>query len=96
MVLRVSALPAGPRQVTLHVTARDRSGIGVPDAAVNAALLLPQEGFSLLPLRLEDLGEGRFLAEDVRVPVAGQWQLQLAVRTSDLQVYQAETPLQIH
>jgi copper transport protein len=96
MVLRVSALPAGPRQVTLHVTARDRSGIAIPDAAVNAALLLPQEGFSLLPLRLEDLGQGRFLAEDVRVPVAGQWHLRLAVRTSDLQVYQAETPLQIH
>ena len=49
-----------------------------------AELRLPAKGLGPLELNLIELGSGHYAAANVLVPFAGDWQLVMTVRTSDV------------
>jgi copper transport protein len=71
----------GPNQVVLNV--RDDRGINQDVPEVRARLQLPEAGVDPLPVSLTRTGPGQFVARSVDIPVAGNWKLDVDVRTTE-------------
>lgn len=79
--VRVSAVPAGPRRVQLTLQVTDGAGRPSEPREVNASLSLRSSDIGPLPVTLRGAGRGRRTGT-ATVPVAGDWQLAVTVRTS--------------
>ncbi|MBO0842893.1 MAG: CopD family protein, partial [Nocardioides sp.] len=77
----VSAVPTGNREAELHLYVADRGGRQVEPQALTASVRLPGRSIGPLPVALRVAGTGHRIA-DVSVPVAGEWQLQVTLRTT--------------
>ncbi|MGW1772033.1 copper resistance CopC/CopD family protein [Streptomyces sp. NPDC002104] len=73
---------AGPNGV--HVTLTDRNGEPVDAPSVEASLTSPSTKIGPLPVPLRLVSEGHWSASDFQVPMPGDWELALTVRTSDI------------
>lgn len=71
----------GNNQIVLNV--RDGHGINQDVSEVRAELQLPEGNLGPLPVSLSKAGPGQFVADDVIVPVAGTWQLNLRIRLTE-------------
>lgn len=62
---------------------------------VRAAFVLPAGGLGPLPVELTRIGPGAYQALDTQLPVAGDWQLELTVRTSDIDSTTVQLAVQV-
>jgi copper transport protein len=81
----------GNNQIVLNV--RDRSGVNRNVPEVQAQLRLPEVDLGPLPVSLDKTGPGQFVADDVVVPVAGAWTLDLQVRTTEFDEVAVDTTI---
>jgi copper transport protein len=93
VTLDVAVQPSGPRTVAVRLTPRDKNGALRKLAEFRTTAKLPGRDISV-PLRLVRSSHG-YLADGVEFPVAGKWQLQMYVRTSDIDSYSASAPLTV-
>ncbi len=81
----------GNNQIVLNV--RDERGTNQDVPEVAAQLHLPDAGVDPLPVSLTKTGPGQFVAEDVIVPIAGTWTLDLSVRTTEFDEITVDTQI---
>ena len=81
----------GSNQIVLNV--RDAKGINRDVPAVEAQLRLPEGNIGPLPVTLAKTGPGQFVANGVVVPVAGTWQLNVRVRSTDFDETSIDTQI---
>jgi copper transport protein len=79
--VRVSAVPAGPRQVSLRLQVLDPQGQPVEPPEVDASFTLTDRDVGPLPVTLTKAGTG-LRTGHVGLPLSGHWQLAVTVRTS--------------
>jgi copper transport protein len=77
----VAPARTGKNQIVLNV--RDDRGINQDIPEVSADLRLAEGDLGPLPVPLSKTGTGQFVADDVMVPVAGDWKLTLRVRRTE-------------
>ncbi|MGN6250201.1 MAG: copper resistance CopC/CopD family protein [Marmoricola sp.] len=77
--VEVSAVPVGDRRMSLHLAVLDAAGRPSEPPEVSASL--SRGSLGPLPVRLARHGSGQRMAV-LAVPVAGDWQLTIRVRTS--------------
>lgn len=78
----VSPTTVGQDDIRLRVT--DHGLNPLDPEEVTASLSLPAQDLGPIPLTLTEEGVGDFRAEDTDIPIAGDWELQVVVRTSDI------------
>jgi copper transport protein len=78
----VDPVTVGPSDVKLTVT--DHGLNPIEPEEVQASLTLPERDLGPITLTLENTGPGEYVASDVEIPYPGEWQLDMAVRTSDI------------
>ncbi|MCQ4042969.1 FixH family protein [Streptantibioticus rubrisoli] len=76
--------PARTGSNELHLTIADQAGNPVDVPEVDLSFTLRSRGVGPLPVKLGHDGTGVWTAPSVQLPMAGQWQLSLTVRTSDI------------
>ncbi|HEX4688715.1 MAG TPA: copper resistance protein CopC [Nocardioides sp.] len=79
--VRVTAVPDGSRRVKVTLQVTDAAGKATEPKEVDAMLTLTSEKIGPLPVTLDAMGHGMRMGE-VSVPVPGDWQLAVTVRTS--------------
>ncbi|MEU2788526.1 copper resistance protein CopC [Streptomyces sp. NPDC007100] len=68
----------------LHLRIADQNGKTMDIPEVQVSFTLKDKNLGPLPVTLDHVSEGHWSARDVQLPVPGQWQLSLVVRTSDI------------
>ncbi|OKI00379.1 hypothetical protein A6A06_22660 [Streptomyces sp. CB02923] len=68
----------------LHLRIADPDGRTQDVPEVKVSFTLKEKDLGPLPVTLDHVSEGHWSARDVQLPVPGQWQLSLVVRTSDI------------
>lgn len=81
--IRLTLDPASPGANTLHLWTDGPSGapLDAPEVKVSFTLLAKQIG--PLPITPQRLAAGHWTAPSVQIPMPGDWQVQVTVRTSD-------------
>jgi copper transport protein len=79
--VRVRVVPDGSRRVEVHLVVIDAAGRATEPKEIDASLTLTSDRIGPLPVTLERTGPGRRTGH-VAVPVPGNWQLGITVRTS--------------
>jgi copper transport protein len=79
--VQVSAVPAGDRQMDLHVYLFDADGQPSDPKEVTASVSLPSKQLGPLPVALAVAGPGHRQGA-LAVPVTGEWRLAVTVRTT--------------
>jgi copper transport protein len=79
--VRVSAVPDGAHRLRLTLDVTDAAGRATEPREVDASLTLPSSQVGPLPVTLTATGRGHRTGV-VTVPVSGDWQLAVTVRTS--------------
>jgi copper transport protein len=79
--VRVSAIPAGPRQVSLRLQVLDAQGQRVEPREVDASFSLSDQDVGPLPVTLTNGGRG-LRTGHASLPLSGHWQLAITVRTT--------------
>lgn len=85
-LVQVSAVPAGDRRMTVHLYVFDARQRPTEPQALSASVSLASADIGPLALRLQRVGRGHRVAA-VAVPVAGQWRLDVDLRTSPIDEY---------
>jgi copper transport protein len=78
----VEPAEAGPVDVT--VRALDHDGTPLDPEEVTASLSLPERELGPLDLTLEERGAGEFASTGAELPFPGEWELEVVVRTTDI------------
>ena len=68
----------------VHLYLNTPSGEPVIAEEVTASLSLPSQDLGPLDVALVDYGQGHWSADAADFPLAGDWELELLVRTSDI------------
>jgi len=79
--VQVSAIPAGNRTVELHLYVFGKDQQPSDPREITATVSLPSQSIDALPVQLQNAGPGHRQAV-VAVPMAGDWQLAITVRTT--------------
>ena len=92
----ITVTPAvlGPNQIRVSVT--DSAGRPYSPQQIEVALLLPARHLGPLPVALKQDGAGRYASGSVAVPIAGQWQLQITIRSDAFDETTVAVPVAIH
>lgn len=84
----------GPARVgeanALHVSVRNPSGQPARVIEMRASIALPEQGIARIPIEMTGSGD-HFIAEDVRVPFAGKWTLELHALLTEVDEASAKT-----
>jgi copper transport protein len=83
----------GANQLVLNV--RDPKGLNRDVPEVQAQLAMPANNVGPLSVALKRTGPGQFVAQDLAVPVPGDWRLILRVRTTEFDQATVETEVPI-
>ncbi len=93
--VEISAVPTGPRTMSLHIYSFTGDGTpqDVPELKVEARLTAKDIG----PLQavVVPIGSGHYTADDLHLPMAGTWTLQVYLRTTDVDSYTGTTDLEV-
>ncbi|MYS24983.1 copper transport protein, partial [Streptomyces sp. DvalAA-14] len=76
------ARAGGANQIGLRLTGPGGAPVDVPE--VRVAFTLPAQHLGPIQVPLKHTGTGDWTAAAVQLPLAGTWQLQVTVRTSDI------------
>jgi copper transport protein len=92
----ITVTPAvlGPNQVRVSVT--NSAGRPYSPQQIGVALLLPARHLGPLPVALKQDGAGRYASGSVAVPIAGQWQLQITIRSDAFDETTVAVPVAVH
>jgi copper transport protein len=91
--IRVDPARTGPN--TLLVTVRTPNGVVRDIPELRAELTLPERHLGPLAVPVDRQGPGRYQGTE-QIPIAGDWQLALTVRTSDIDETTVRLPLTVH
>ncbi|WP_107415680.1 copper resistance CopC/CopD family protein [Actinacidiphila paucisporea] len=69
---------------SVHLELTDAAGLPVKAPEVRLAFTLPAQHLGPLPAKVSAFGAGHWIASNVTLPLAGNWQVALTVRTSDI------------
>ncbi|WUH92295.1 copper resistance protein CopC [Streptomyces sp. NBC_00433] len=69
---------------SVHLELTDAAGLPVKAPEVRLAFTLPAKNLGPLPAKVSPFGAGHWIASNVTLPLAGNWQVALTVRTSDI------------
>jgi copper transport protein len=69
---------------TVHLELADDTGRTINAPEVRLAFTLPAQKLGPLQAKVAAFGAGHWIASGVRLPLAGDWQMALTVRTSDI------------
>jgi copper transport protein len=84
---------AGPVSIHLYTLTPAGAEIDVPE--VDATFSLASAGINDLKVPLQKAGPGHYLAYDFDIPLRGTWKLQMTVRTTDIDEFNAD-PVSVH
>ena len=87
--------PARTGANQLHFSLLDANGQLVDVPGFTAELRLESQGLGPIKLELTKLGPGHYVAYNVLLPIAGDWELRAVVRTSDVDEHQASTSMTV-
>jgi copper transport protein len=73
--------PARTGNNLLHLSVTDASGKPLDIPEVDIAFTLPVKSLGPIPVRLQHAGTGAWAATGLQLPMPGQWQLSVTVRT---------------
>ena len=92
----ITVTPAvlGPNQIRVSVTGS--SGRPYSPQQIGVALLLPARHLGPLAVTLKRDGAGRYASGSVAVPIAGQWQLQITIRSDTFDETTVTVPISVH
>ncbi len=92
----ITVTPAvlGPNRIRVSVT--NSAGRPYSPRQIGVALLLPARHLGPLPVALKQDGAGRYASGSVAVPIAGQWQLQITIRSDAFDETTVAVPVTIH
>ena len=95
IVLTLDVDPAEVGPTAVHLYLNTPSGDPVVPEEVTADLTLPAQDLGPLDLELVDYGQGHWSADSAEIPLAGDWQLEVLVRTSDVDQTRFETTVPV-
>ena len=84
LMVQVAVDPVTVGQSDVKLTVTDHGLNPIEPEEVQASLTLPERDLGPITLTLENTGPGEYVASDVEIPYPGEWQLDMAVRTSDI------------
>ncbi|MBW8803730.1 MAG: copper resistance protein CopC/CopD [Catenulisporales bacterium] len=82
--VNITLAPARVGPDELHIYVLDKNGVQESVPEVTASLALPAQQIGPLPVKLDLAGPGHYTSASTVVPVAGQWQVIVTVRTTDI------------
>jgi copper transport protein len=85
---------AGNATIVLAVLDSASKPWDVPE--VNASLSLPAQGLGPLPVTLKQMRPGDYASEGLVIPIAGAWQLQIKIRTSEIDQITVDTQITVY
>jgi copper transport protein len=91
VVLSLDVDPAAVGPVALHLYLNEPNGDPVLPEEVDLTLTLPAEDLGPLTVPLVDFGQGHYSADGAELPLAGDWEVEVLVRTSDIDQTRFET-----
>ena len=84
VVLGVDLDRAEVGPVVLTLTVADTSGAPLAPEEVRAELALPERDLGPITVALIDHGQGHLVSDGAEIPFPGEWELDVVVRTSDI------------
>jgi len=91
----VAPARVGPgNQFHFYVLGRLGQPVGIPE--LDAAVSLPSQGIGPLDIPLVLGGPGHYLDTNVDLPIAGDWQLKLTIRTSPIDEQEVFATIPVH
>jgi copper transport protein len=95
VTIELTAVPAGPRTVDVHLYTYGRNGLPADAKGIQAEATPTGDTRSPVSIVLLHAGTGHFLVNHLLFPSAGSWTLTLVVRTGEFDSYSATTTLKI-
>jgi copper transport protein len=95
VLVELSVDPAEPGPVVIEMTTATHDGTPMEPEEVSGSLSLPERDLGPFDLAFEPQGTGHFVAEGVEVPFPGEWELEVVVRTSDIDQDRLATPFTV-
>ena len=93
--VQVELDPAKPGPDTLHLYLYDRTGKVLQPTGIRVTLTEPAQRIGPTDVWLEPAGPGHYISEQLTVPVAGQWQMELTVGLGGLTASTASATLSV-
>jgi copper transport protein len=92
----ITVTPAvlGPNQVRVSVTGS--TGRPYSPQQIEVSLVLPARHLGPLPVALRQQGAGRYASGSITVPITGQWQLQITIRSDAFDETTVVVPVPVH
>jgi copper transport protein len=81
---------------SVHFYTLSEEGEPVDVAELTASLTLPAKNIGPVPIQLAKLDAGHFSSDSFNVPIAGKWELDTTVRTSDIDESTTQTNVSFH
>ncbi|KIF72069.1 membrane protein [Streptomyces sp. AcH 505] len=78
----ISPARSGDNLMHIYVNGPDKQPLDVPE--VRASITLKAQKIGPLPIAPKRFAPGHWSAENIQIPLPGEWQLQVTVRTSDI------------
>ncbi len=91
--MSVNPTAVGPTDIDLRVAYHD--GTPLEPEEITASLLLPERDLGPLDLTLTELDTGHFRSDGAEIPFPGEWELQVVVRTSDIDQDRLSVPFSV-
>lgn len=82
--LAATLTPGALGRNEVHLSALDGTGMPRDVAEMKAELVLPDGTVGPIPVQLRFFGRGHYIGPEVVVPMPGQWELVVTVRTSEV------------
>ena len=93
--VQVSVEPARPGPNTMHLYLFDPAGQQLQPTGIRVTLTEPQQRIGPTDVWLQPGGPGHYLSEQLTIPVAGSWRLEIAVGLGGLDAATASTTVTV-
>jgi copper transport protein len=95
LMVQVLVDPAGVGENLVSVAVTDLAFAPLDVPEVRASFVLPEQDLGPLPVELTRTGPGEYEMPAAQLPAAGQWRLDLAVRTSEIDSHSVQMDIPI-
>jgi copper transport protein len=95
LMVQVLVDPAGVGENLVSVAVTDLAFAPLDVPEVRASFVLPEQDLGPLPVELTRTGPGEYEMPAAQLPAAGQWRLDLAVRTSEIDSHSVQVDVPV-